>query len=60
LHHPAAQRVAKRAFDIGAAVRVPRYGSGVVASADRETVTVTFPNGSSRCFLATYVQPRGV
>jgi ATP-dependent DNA helicase RecQ len=49
---------AKAAFDIGAAVRVPRYGGGVVASADRETVTVTFPNGSSRCFLATYVQPR--
>ncbi|HUP09835.1 MAG TPA: RecQ family ATP-dependent DNA helicase [Caldimonas sp.] len=57
-HRAAPPPLARPAFDIGAAVRVPRYGGGVVASADRETVTVTFPNGSTRCFLAAYVQPR--
>ena len=59
LRRPSPPPMAKPAFEVGAAVRVPRYGGGVVASADRDTVTVTFPNGSSRCFLAAYVQPRG-
>jgi len=59
LHHPAPPAVAKPAFEAGAPVRVPRYGGGVVASADAETVTVTFPNGLTRCFLAAYVRPRG-
>jgi ATP-dependent DNA helicase RecQ len=45
-------------FEPGAAVRVPRYGAGVVSSADAQTVTVTFPNGSTRCFLAAYVKAR--
>ncbi|RZL01282.1 MAG: RecQ family ATP-dependent DNA helicase [Rubrivivax sp.] len=38
-------------------VRVPRYGQGTVTAADAETVTVTFPTGDTRCFLAAYVQP---
>jgi ATP-dependent DNA helicase RecQ len=42
-------------FEAGAKVKVPRYGAGVVATADAQTVTVTFPNGSTRCFLAAYV-----
>ena len=45
-------------FEPGVAVRVPRYGAGVVSSADAQTVTVTFPNGSTRCFLAAYVKAR--
>ncbi len=44
-------------YPAGVQVRVPRYGSGVVEQADSQSVTVGFPNGSSRCFLAAYVQP---
>jgi ATP-dependent DNA helicase RecQ len=45
-------------FSAGTPVRVPRYGAGLVESADGESVTVVFPNGSKRCFLAAYVQER--
>ncbi len=44
-------------FDAGTHVRVRRYGVGVVDEADGRTVTVKFPNGSTRCFLGAYVQP---
>jgi ATP-dependent DNA helicase RecQ len=44
-------------FDKGAHVRVPRYGAGIVEEADGRTVTVKFPNGSTRCVLGNYVQP---
>ena len=54
LHKPLPQMPGPR-FEPGTAVRVPRYGAAVVASADAQTVTVTFPNGSTRCFLAAYV-----
>ena len=43
-------------FEQGSAVKVPRYGAGVVSAADAQTVTVTFPNGSTRCFLASFVK----
>jgi ATP-dependent DNA helicase RecQ len=43
-------------FDAGAHVRVPRYGPGIVTEADGRTVTVKFPNGSTRCFLGSYVR----
>ena len=46
------------AFEPGAAVKVPRYGAGVVCAADSQTVTVAFPNGSTRCFLASFVKGR--
>jgi len=45
-------------FEQGSAVKVPRYGAGVVSAADAQTVTVTFPNGSTRCFLASFVTAR--
>lgn len=38
-------------------VRVPRYGQGLVTAADAESVTVAFPNGATRCFLASFVKP---
>jgi ATP-dependent DNA helicase RecQ len=57
LHAPRAP-AATPAFTTGLAVRVPRYGAGTVESADGESVTVAFPNGSKRCFLAAYVQAR--
>ncbi|NUZ04975.1 RecQ family ATP-dependent DNA helicase [Piscinibacter koreensis] len=40
----------------GTPVRVPRYGRGIVESADAETVTVAFADSQKRCFLASYVK----
>ncbi|WP_119155659.1 RecQ family ATP-dependent DNA helicase [Caldimonas tepidiphila] len=45
------------AFDLGDAVRVPRYGVGEVTDADAESVTVEFPDGRRRSFVAQYVEP---
>lgn len=45
----------KAAFEPGQPVRVPRYGRGVVSSADAETVTVSFAEGTERCFMAKFV-----
>ena len=39
----------------GEQVAVKRYGRGVVVDADAERVTVEFPNGARRCFLAAFV-----
>ena len=55
LRHPLPAAVRQTSFEKGATVRVPRYGSGVVETSDTQTVTVTFPNGSQRCFLTSYV-----
>ena len=43
-------------WQIGDPVRVPRYGRGIVESADAEGVTVVFPEGSRRVFLAPFVR----
>jgi ATP-dependent DNA helicase RecQ len=43
-------------FQIGDPVRVPRYGSGRVASASVEEVAIKFPDGRTRRFVAQYVQ----
>lgn len=51
LHSPHA------AFAPGDAVRVPRYGEGAVTQADAESVTVEFPDGRRRSFVAHYVEP---
>jgi ATP-dependent DNA helicase RecQ len=45
------------AFATGQKVKVPRYGVGEVKEADSETVTLIFPNGKSRSFLASYARP---
>jgi ATP-dependent DNA helicase RecQ len=57
LHHPNPAPPRQSVYEAGTAVRVPRYGTGVVEGADTQSVTVRFPNGSSRCFLAAYVRP---
>jgi ATP-dependent DNA helicase RecQ len=44
----------------GDPVRVPRYGRGIVESADAEGVTVVFPEGSRRVFLAPFVRAAAV
>ncbi len=43
------------AFSVGQAVRVRRYGRGVVSAADSLSVTVDFGNGEQRCFDLGYV-----
>lgn len=48
---------ARPAFSPGQAVRVRRYGRGVVQSADALQVTVRFANGVDRCFMPEWVAP---
>ena len=51
---PAPPRAGVRAGD---AVRVARYGRGIVEAVDGEGVTVRFDEGASRVFLADFVRP---
>lgn len=44
-------------FKAGDDVRVPRYGDGRVEGVAGEEVTVAFPDGSKRAFVAEYVTP---
>jgi ATP-dependent DNA helicase RecQ len=44
-------------FKAGDDVRVPRYGDGRVEQVAGEEVTVAFPDGSKRAFVAEYVTP---
>lgn len=44
-------------FKAGDEVRVPRYGDGRVEQVAGEEVTVAFPDGSTRAFVAEYVTP---
>ncbi|GEM_PF-548221 len=44
-------------FEIGAVVRVKKYGQGTVAAADGQSVTVAFADGSRRCFHPDFVRP---
>ena len=43
-------------FAAGDPVRVPRYGAGQVRKAAGEEVTVVFPDGATRTFVADYVR----
>ena len=47
-------------FGAGDDVQVPRYGSGRVLQIAGEEVTVGFPDGVRRSFLAAYVQKAGL
>ena len=44
-------------FEIGAAVRVPKYAQGVVQSIAGEQVTIVFPDKAERTFMADFVSP---
>ena len=44
------------AFERGELVSVPRYGRGIADAVDAEGVTVIFPEGSRRVFLAAFVR----
>ncbi|WP_284410797.1 ATP-dependent DNA helicase RecQ [Acidovorax sp. SUPP2539] len=51
-----------QALELGATVRVKRYGQGTVAAIDAISVTVDFADGTQRCFQPDFVQrfvPRG-
>jgi ATP-dependent DNA helicase RecQ len=51
-----ASRSAAPAFARGDPVVVPRYGRGLVDACDAEGVTVVFPGGARRMFLASFVR----
>jgi ATP-dependent DNA helicase RecQ len=50
-------QAAAPAFEDGARVKVAKYGEGVVQGIVGEQVTIAFPDGESRSFLAAYVKP---
>ncbi len=52
------QRSVEVAFADGDPVRVRRYGAGIVRAADARQVTVEFPSGDTRSFLASFVEKR--
>jgi len=56
-HDPDTEAPAAPAFDTGARVKVAKYGEGTVAAVAGEQVTIDFPNGESRSFLAGFVKP---
>jgi ATP-dependent DNA helicase RecQ len=44
-------------FETGARVKVPKYGEGVVLSVAGDQVSIEFPDGEQRSFLADFVEP---
>ncbi len=44
-------------FEVGAAVRVPKYETGVVQSIAGDQVTILFPDAVARTFMADFVTP---
>jgi ATP-dependent DNA helicase RecQ len=61
LHVAQAAKMPEPLFKPGDAVKVPRYGDGLVARSAGDEVTVTFADGVERTFMASYVKgPRAV
>jgi ATP-dependent DNA helicase RecQ len=52
---PDAEAPAVPAFEPGARVTVPKYGEGVVLTVAGDQVTIAFPDGEARAFLADFV-----
>jgi ATP-dependent DNA helicase RecQ len=44
-------------LETGARVKVPKYGEGVVLSVAGDQVSIEFPDGEQRSFLADFVEP---
>jgi ATP-dependent DNA helicase RecQ len=44
------------AFEVGARVKVAKYGEGTVVSVAGDQVTIEFPDGEARSFVADYVE----
>ncbi|BFO57262.1 RecQ family ATP-dependent DNA helicase [Acidovorax sacchari] len=54
---PAASAAAARpVFELGMPVRVKRYGEGTVRAIASESITVSFADGTERCFHPEYVR----
>jgi len=53
----AVEQAPRPKFEIGARARSARYGEGVVAAIAGEQVTVEFPDGESRSFMADFLDP---
>jgi ATP-dependent DNA helicase RecQ len=51
---PASDRAS--AFEVGARVKVPKYGEGVVLAVAGDQVTIEFPDGEHRSFLKDFVE----
>ena len=52
-----AEEASKSKFEVGARVRSAKYGKGVVVAIAGEQVTVEFPDGESRSFMADFLKP---
>jgi len=52
-----AEEALKPKFEVGARVKSAKYGKGVVAAIAGEQVTVEFPDGESRSFIADFLKP---
>lgn len=44
-------------FEVGATVKVPKFDLGTVESVAGDEVTIAFPDGDTRTFMAEYVTP---
>jgi ATP-dependent DNA helicase RecQ len=44
-------------FEVGARVKVPKYHEGVVLAVAGDQVTIEFPDGEARTFVAGFVEP---
>ncbi|MDB5748175.1 MAG: recombinase RecQ [Massilia sp.] len=54
-HTPAPEPVGPH-FETGAHVKVAKYGDGVVTAVAGDQVTIAFPDGESRSFMADFVE----
>jgi ATP-dependent DNA helicase RecQ len=54
---PEAQAAPEPPFEVGARVKVPKFEVGTVQAVAGDQVTIAFADGSTRTFLAEYVQP---
>lgn len=52
-----AQAPARPKFEVGARARSAKFGEGVVAAIAGEQVTLDFPDGETRSFLADFLEP---
>ena len=56
-HEPEPELPAGPAFEVGAHVKVPKYGEGAVLSVAGDQVSIEFPDGEHRSFMKDFVEP---
>ena len=52
-----AEEASEPKFEVGARARSAKYGEGVVVAIAGDQVTVDFPDGESRSFMADFLEP---